>query len=131
MKITGACEPVTAVPANEKPGTQPPPFRVLPALWSLPLVRFLGVVIGSTGRANLTRLRRKGAAMTGLTIEKAPQSLHGAEIGCWIAEGTSEAPNDGIKACAPGAQAALGSGHTVGAPLRGPSHARLTAYCRQ
>ena len=56
---------VTAVPANEKPGTQPPPFRVLPALWSLPLVSFLGVVIGSTGGANLTRLRRKGAAITG------------------------------------------------------------------
>jgi len=28
------------------------------AFWSLPLVSFLGVVIGSTGGANLTRLRR-------------------------------------------------------------------------
>lgn len=55
----------TAVPANEKPGAQPPPFRVLPAFWSLPLVSFLGFVIGSTGGANLTRLRRKGAPMTG------------------------------------------------------------------
>jgi hypothetical protein len=33
----------TAVPADDKPGPEPPPFRVLPAFWSLPLVSFLGV----------------------------------------------------------------------------------------
>jgi hypothetical protein len=55
---------ITSVPANEKPGSEPPPFQVLPALWSLPLVSFLGVVIGSIGGANLFRLRRKGAATT-------------------------------------------------------------------
>jgi hypothetical protein len=53
---------VTSVPANEKPGSEPPPFRVLPAFWSLPLVSLLGVVIGSTGGANLIRFRRKDAA---------------------------------------------------------------------
>jgi hypothetical protein len=56
---------VTSVPANEKPGAPPSEFRVLPAFWSLPLVSFLGIVIGATGGANLTRLRRKGAPMTG------------------------------------------------------------------
>ena len=50
---------VTSVPANEKPSTQPAEFRVLPAFWSMPLVSFLGIVIGSIGGANLARLRRK------------------------------------------------------------------------
>jgi hypothetical protein len=45
---------LTSVPANEKPGLEPSEFRVLPAFWSLPLVSFLGVVIGATGGANLT-----------------------------------------------------------------------------
>jgi hypothetical protein len=44
---------VSSVPVNEKPETVPPPFRVLPALWSLPLVSVLGVVIASAGLANL------------------------------------------------------------------------------
>jgi hypothetical protein len=55
---------VTSVPANEKPGAPPSEFRVLPAFWSLPLVSFLGIVIGLTGGVNLTRLRRKDAVTT-------------------------------------------------------------------
>lgn len=53
---------VTSVPASEKPETEPPPFRVLPALWCLPLVSVLGVVIASSGAANLIRLLRRTAA---------------------------------------------------------------------
>jgi len=50
---------VTVVPVNEKPGLEPPPFRVFSAFWSLPLASILGVVIASTGGAGLIRVWRK------------------------------------------------------------------------
>ena len=52
---------VASVPADEKPGSEPEPFRILPAFWSSPLVSVLGIAIGSIGGANLIRLRQKYA----------------------------------------------------------------------
>ena len=44
-------------------GTRCSYLLLLPAFWSLPLARFLGVVVGSTGGANLGRTLRKDAVI--------------------------------------------------------------------